>query len=712
MGCATPPVGWPLDKPHNGRLGTLQSGEHNHGDVARRSADRAIVGDMRALTEGPPSVPKIDLESLGPLDDDQRRAATTTQRPLVIIAPAGSGKTRVLTHCIAHDVNERRVAPGRVLAVTFTRKAAGELGSRLRKAGLGTGPTVGTFHALALAELRRWADDRRWELPQLLERRERVLGDFVPREALRTASQQIGWAKARCLSPSEYRTQAQPRPGLAPGQIARWYERYELEKRKRGLLDFDDLLIRLTEAINGDADFAAGQRWRFRAFYVDEFQDVTLTQLRLLQAWVGDRKQLVVVGDPGQAIFGWNGAEPEFLTRFDAWFPGATQVSLSRSHRSTREVLTVAAAVVDPARHSPAGLQLGQAPGTIPASAAHAPAGPVPQIAVYADDEAEASGVAEAVAASIRRGGRARDMAVLFRTNAQSDVLATALNRLRVPLHEPRMLLDHPAVTDALALLSDTVRSAPRVPLKHHLRETRELIGSAAERSVLAEVFDHAEWFVRVEGPTATLRGLEGSLRVAMSQDLVRVGESVTLTSFHRSKGLEWDHVWITGLENGLVPLRNDTDVRAAQEERNLCYVALTRARTDLHLSWAKRRKRANKWRRSEPSPYLDQIAVACDALALLERPAVPLPPQREPRPVTRDRRTIEATRSLKRWRTTKARLLNLPEESILPSGTLQRLAEELPADDRELAVVLADDSPRRQAFGAQLLDCLGSVQR
>jgi len=652
-------------------------------------------------------VVKIDQNSLGPLDEDQRRAVTAEQRPLVIIAPAGSGKTRVLTHCIAHDVGERRVAASRVLAVTFTRKAAGELGSRLRKAGLGDGPTVGTFHALALAELRRWADDRKWELPQLLERRERLLADFVPKEALRSASQQIGWAKARSFSPAEYRQNAEPRPGLAPGHVARWFERYEQEKRKRGLLDFDDLLIRLTQAISTDTDFAAGQRWRFRSFYVDEFQDVTLTQLRLLQAWVGDRKELVVVGDPGQAIFGWNGAEPEFLTRFDAWFPGATQVTLARSHRSTREVLTVAAAIVDPARPSPAGLAFGQAPGTIPVAALDAPPGPVPKIHVYPDDETEAQGVAEEIAAAMRVGARPRDMAVLFRTNAQSDVLSNALARARVPVHEPRMLLDHPAVADALALLSDNVKTAPRIPLKHHLRETRELIGSKAERSVLAEVFDHAEWFVRVEGPTATLSGLEGSLRVAMSQDMVRVGESVTLTSFHRAKGLEWDRVWITGMEDGLVPLRSDSDIRAAQEERNLCYVALTRARRELSLSWAKRRKRGSRFRKSEPSPYLDPIAVAVDALAVLERPTAPTQVQRPLKPVSDQQLSARTARSLRRWRTAKARILAVPEESILPAGTLRRLADEMPRDEKELAVVLADDTPRRLAFGSELLDCI-----
>ena len=306
-------------------------------------------------------MPHVDA-LLDGLDATQRDAVTSTAAPLAILAGAGSGKTRVLTRRIAWQSREQRIDPAHVLAVTFTRKAAGELRSRLSRLGVRESVTAGTFHAIALAQLRRRADEQGRAMPGLLERKVRILVPMLPvrgREAALLAAElasEIEWAKARLVKPDAYERavvaagRATPRP---PAEVAATYRNYEREKRKRGLVDFDDLITGCADVLERDTEFAAAQRWRFRHLFVDEFQDASAAQFRLLRAWLGDRSDLCVVGDPDQAIYGFAGADASYLAGFRRWlpperFPEVGMVRLGSNYRSTPQVVTAAGAVLGP----------------------------------------------------------------------------------------------------------------------------------------------------------------------------------------------------------------------------------------------------------------------------------------------------------------------------------------------------------------------------
>ncbi|MGH9035724.1 MAG: ATP-dependent helicase, partial [Acidimicrobiia bacterium] len=360
---------------------------------------------------------------LSGLDERQRQAVTTPVSPLAILAGAGSGKTRVLTRRIAYQATTGRIDAGHTLALTFTRKAAGELSERLaalglRRSGVRAGPatavTAGTFHAVALAQLRRRWADRGEAVPALLERKVRLLvpflapGPTVGAEAAEVAGE-IEWAKARLVGPEAYEAAvaaaARPTP-RAPAEVADLYSRYETEKHRRGVVDFDDLIWGLGEALETDAAFAAATRWRFRHLFVDEFQDLNPAQFRLLRAWLGDRSDLCVVGDQDQAIYGFTGADASYLVGFARHFPGAAVVHLESNFRSSPQVLAVAHAVLPAGKRSPRTLRPTR------------PDGPLPEVVAYATDAEEAVGLARALRAAGGPGVAWSSMAVLYRTNA------------------------------------------------------------------------------------------------------------------------------------------------------------------------------------------------------------------------------------------------------------------------------------------------------
>ncbi len=383
------------------------------------------------------------------LNPDQHDAVVCAAAPLCIIAGAGSGKTRVLTRRVAHRVAVGDAEPHRVLALTFTRKAAGELTARL--AGLGLRDTIaaGTFHGIALAQLRaRWIERGERE-PQLLDRKYSAVARQLPRRASQRdvnpldAIAEIEWAKARRIAPRDYAEEAlqhNRRPPMPPHDMAAVYERYEEDKHRRGLVDFDDLLMLCERALASDPAFAATQRWRFRHLFVDEFQDVNPLQFALLRAWLGDRSDLCVVGDPRQAIYAWNGADAGYLNDFTRHFPGSEVRELRDNYRSTPQILAVANAVIG---HREAGAPL----------RANRPSGEPPEIVQYTTDADEARGIARAVRDAHGPGRPWSDQAVLTRTNAQAALIADALGRAAIP-HRVRggaALLSRPEVKSALA---------------------------------------------------------------------------------------------------------------------------------------------------------------------------------------------------------------------------------------------------------------------
>ncbi len=254
----------------------------------QRSEDGATARDHDLLLAG--------------LTDEQREAVTSDATPLLVVAGAGSGKTRVLTRRIAWQAAATNLDPRRVLAVTFTRKAASELRQRLSTLGFAEDVTAGTFHALAFAQLRRYWTDRGRRVPKLLDRKTRLLARLLSRAhgesrgaLTAAAAREIEWAQARLVGPDDYESiarQARRTPPLPPAEMADLYARYTDEKRRRGLIDFDDLLNECAQLIEGDAELAAAMRWRYRHVFVDEFQDVNPAQFRLLEAWLGDQRDL------------------------------------------------------------------------------------------------------------------------------------------------------------------------------------------------------------------------------------------------------------------------------------------------------------------------------------------------------------------------------------------------------------------------------------
>jgi DNA helicase II / ATP-dependent DNA helicase PcrA len=299
---------------------------------------------------------------LADLDDLQRLAVTSKSSPLLVVAGAGSGKTRVLTRRVAWRAAQGLLDPSHTIALTFTRKAAGELRQRLEGLGVGTRVTAGTFHAIALGELRRRDLDLGKTPPVLLESKARLLNLVLSEMGLKLASSseqadllsaiasEIEWAKARLVTPDKYVSSARESrrsvEGLRSQNVAEVFAGYEAMKLRRRVVDFDDLLINLATSIHADDNFRAAQQWRFRHFFVDELQDATRAQLNLLDAWLGGRSDLFAVGDASQAIYGWNGADASGVTDFTVRFPGATVLELEQNYRSTPQLIAVAKAVL------------------------------------------------------------------------------------------------------------------------------------------------------------------------------------------------------------------------------------------------------------------------------------------------------------------------------------------------------------------------------
>jgi len=582
------------------------------------------------------------------LDGSQHRAVTSEARPLAILAGAGSGKTRVLTRRIAHRCLTGTSDPRHVLAITFTRKAAAELDGRLRTFGLRDLLAAGTFHAVAYAQLRiRWAATGA-AAPTLLDRKGRLLARVLggtTRVSAPDLATEIEWAKARLVSPERYQlaaAQADRRLPVPPERIAEWYRRYEEEKRRRGLVDFDDLLAHCAAALEDDPSFAAAQRWRFRHLFVDEYQDVNPLQERLLQAWLGEGTDLCVVGDPNQAIYGWNGADPSHLLRFAERHPGAETLELRDSYRSTPQILATAAAVLAGGNQRAEPL------------AAHRTDGPPPVVTTYATDVDEANGVARAVHDHHVPGRPWSAQAVLVRTNAQAALFEAAFRRAAIPyrVRGASQLLDDPDVRsmlrdldqdrDPLAvtladlsatlavqredltreLLADLEPSAGEEPLD---LAAESLEASAVGRRILArEHMVRLGYDLLVVDPTARTDSFSGWLRTVLRDDAPGRTNAVSIVSFHAAKGLEWPVVHLTGLEAGLVPITHARTQAARAEERRLLYVAMTRAADVLRCSWAQQRTFGTNVVDRRPSPMLAEIAGTVAEQARAESPGEP----------------------------------------------------------------------------------------
>lgn len=625
-----------------------------------------------AATDAPAGISGRDTRALlRGLDAAQAEAVTTTAAPLAVIAAAGSGKTTVLTRRIAYRLLTDTADARHVLALTFTRDAAGELKRRLRRLDLRTPIEAGTFHAVALRLLRDRAEAARQAPPHVAPDRLRLVREVLTELRLRLdphgVAADLDWARARLVEPGAYERacrSARRRSTIPMQHAGQLFEAYGRLKRQRGVLDFDDLLERVTVAMRDDPAWAAAVRWRFRHLFVDEAQDLNPLQHAMLEAIRDGRPDLCLVGDPRQAVYGWNGADHRLLADVGTHYPGVTIVRLDRNYRCSPQVVRAGAAAL-------------QSSGLADASTSDRPGGPAVAVTAYDTGAAEAEGVAEHVRHMLyERPGR--DIAVLARTNEQ--------------------LVAFEAQLSARGIVTE--RSAGRSPLEIALRAatgcgTREQLAAwidtahanaadpgasapdAATREAVMLVATEADRFL-ASGEPGTFRAFIEA--AAPFDELLadRRAEAVSLLTFHAAKGREWWGVVVTGVEEGLVPHASATTESQLSEEARLFYVALTRAEHRLVVTHARRRGRGAV----APSRWLDAVRASADADA-------PAPPPPEMRRTARQRPAdpLETYLSdLRSWRAAVARAAGVAERAVCSDDTLRSLAASPPADAADLA--------------------------
>jgi DNA helicase II / ATP-dependent DNA helicase PcrA len=571
----------------------------------------------------------VDL--LDALDPEQREVALATRGAVCVLAGAGTGKTRAITHRIAHAVATGAMNPAHVLALTFTVRAAGELRGRLRQLDAGQ-VRASTFHSAALRQLNYfWPRVIGGRPPQLIDSKiplvhEAARAVKVRLPAAADAATEIEWAKTVQVRPVDYAAAAAKAgrlpsgsalAGITAGEMAAVYTEYERLRRAKHLIDFESVL-ELTAAIYFENRAAADQvRDTFRYFVVDEFQDVSPLQKLLLEAWLGDRDDLCVVGDPHQTIYTFAGATAAYLTGFVTEFPAAAVVRLVRDYRSTPQVVAVANQLIGAAT---------------PLVAQRKP-GPSPLLTEFGDEADEAGGVAVQVRALLGGGVPAREIAILVRINAHTERFESALNENGVPyvVRGAERFYDRPVVKQALVLMRGAARSAgvgqdetgrdgggpEKLPeaVRHILTsmgftgpvsigagqaQARERWESLAAIAQLAEDLHAAR-------PGTTLADFAAELTQRAELGHAPVVDGVTITTMHAAKGLEWDAVLLPGLIEGVMPIVHARTPDAVEEERRLLYVAVTRAREHLYLSWSPARAAGGRATR-ERSRFLKDL--------------------------------------------------------------------------------------------------------
>ncbi|WP_405624777.1 MULTISPECIES: ATP-dependent DNA helicase UvrD2 [unclassified Streptomyces] len=704
----------------------------------------------------PPSGADAVLEGLDP---EQREVATALRGPVCVLAGAGTGKTRAITHRIAYGVRAGILQPSTVLAVTFTNRAAGEMRGRLRQLGA-AGVQARTFHSAALRQLQYfWPKAVGGSMPRIVDRKIQLVADAaaacrirLDRGELRDTTAEIEWAKVTQTVPTDY-APAAAKAGRAaprdPAEIAQLYSVYEDLKRDRSVIDFEDVLL-LTIAILQDRhDIAEQVRAQYQHFVVDEYQDVSPLQQRLLELWLGERDNLCVVGDASQTIYSFTGATPDHLLDFRTRHPGATVVKLVRDYRSTPQVVHLANGLLAQARGRAADHRL--------ELISQRSAGPEPGYTEYTDEPAEAEGAARRISELMATGIPASEIAILFRTNSQSETYEQALADAAIPyqLRGAERFFDRPEVRKAGvalrgaarfggndSLLDDAVDlpSQVRAVLSGEGWTPQPPAGSGAVRErweSLAALVNLAHDFTAAK-PQATLGDLVAELDERATAQHAPTVQGVTLASLHSAKGLEWDVVFLVGVAEGMMPITYAKTDEQIEEERRLLYVGVTRAREHLHVSWSLTRSPGGRPNR-RPSRFLHGLRPGSTATAGrtaaggpggVERgftstpDAVPRRTQRTPARCRVCGRTLTDAGEMKlmrcddcpsdmdeglyerlrEWRADQAQRSGQPAFCVFTDKTLMAIAEAVPDDDGELARIPGVGVRKLNRYGADVL--------
>jgi len=547
----------------------------------------------------------IAEEILAALDADQKEVALATRGPVCVIAGAGTGKTRAITHRIAYAAAIGTMDPAKVLALTFTAKAAGEMRVRLRALGV---PTVAarTIHAAALKQLLYfWPSVFGGKTPDLITAKSGFLSEAVNRaglsesiritnrELMRDIASEIEWAKVSQIGPEDFVAEIEKRvqkPRASAEHLAKIYSAYESVKKQELAIDFEDVLLLTTAMIEEERDVRERVQDQYRYFTIDEYQDISPIQQRLINSWLGSRQDICVVGDPAQTIYSFAGATPVFLNTFTQRFPEAEVIRLSTGYRSTPEIIFAANALL---RNASMGQEL-------VATNEH---GEKPAVTGYSDESAEIAGVLKEITAILASGTPAQEISILARTNNQLGGIERAMNKLGLPyqVRNTEKFFERQDVRDFLK----QVRQASVLPTEgstwiDELRTiaqpflTGESIDGIAALLHLARELDSDENFA-----PKTLRGYLREVEDRVQQNNPPTMPVVTLATLHAAKGLEWERVFMVGASEGILPLQIDATESVINEERRLFYVGMTRAKQDLHIS-----------HRGNPSRFLGEAAL------------------------------------------------------------------------------------------------------
>ncbi len=686
-------------------------------------------------------MPTFDADALlADLEPAQREAVTTVRGPLCILAGAGTGKTRVITRRVAWALGTDAVRPSDVLVVTFTDKAATEMRERLAALGR-RGVSAFTFHAAALRQLRHfWPRIHGRELPAVLSSKASLLVPLARSLpggyrylAVRDLAAEIEWAKARRIGAAGYVDgvamvgHAGPLP---PDLMARLYRDYERARDRAGLIDFEDMLAMTVELIEGDDAVAAEVRGRYRWFSVDEYQDTNPLQQALLDAWLGGRDDVAVVGDEDQTIYTFTGATSDYLTGFPARYPDARVVRLESNFRSTPQVLGLANRVLAAGRSA----SDERAPGVVARPEKRLlptlESGPPPHVAGFETDERELAGMTTEIRRLAQEGTDHGAMAILVRTNAQLPALEAGLGAAGIPFHvRGERFFTRPEVRRAMRVAA-TLRepaTARRVAetgdaLRSRADEDDEAAGGLPSR--LAAAFarqlgvrreDVPEGDAARERHAAVVTLLELAADLAGRDPDADIGtylaeverraaaesggaiDGVELLTYHRAKGLEWEAVFLPALEEGTLPIRQATEPGELAEERRLLYVGITRARRHLWLSWARRRTAATgrEGRRSR-SRFLDGVVPA------LHRDVRVIAPATRARVTASDRSPL--SNALREWRTARARTDAVAPFIVFHDSAIEAIADRRPKTIPELRRVPGIGPTKLDRYGEEII--------
>ena len=642
---------------------------------------------------------------LAALNEEQREAAAATTGPVVILAGAGTGKTRVLSHRAAYAAATGAMDPRRALMVTFTEKAATEMRHRLTALGMPQ-VTASTFHAAARRQLAHWwplIHDR--DLPDVLEGKGRIIGPlarqlpggyrFTP---ARDLAEEIEWAKVRRMRPETYVPEREP--PVPPDVFRSLWRSYEAAKARRNVIDFEDMLTLAVELYEADLEALALVHRRYAWFSVDEYQDTNRLQEDLLGLWVGDRRDLCVVGDPDQTIYSFTGASSEYLVTFADRYPGARAIRLRQNYRSTPQVLDLANRLVP-------GREL----------AAVEAAGPAAELAAFGDDAAELAAIIGRIRTLLGDGVPATEIAVLVRTNAQLLPFEAALTAAEMPFTvRGARFFARPEVRSARAALQRTA-TGPLVPTI--TARWRSELGfdegqpagpgpEARDRHAALTTLLTIARSLSATQPEATVGDFLDELARRDAAEAGTAGDGVTLSTIHRAKGLEWDAVFIPMLEEGNLPIRQATDGAALAEERRLLYVAITRARRHLLVTWAATRIGTKGTpSRARPSRFVSELRPGRVPVAAAGKqpgrgpstPAISHALSSDDEPLLE--RLIE-------WRRERARADGVPAYIVADNKTLAAIAARRPASEADLLSVPGIGRQKAETYGHDLLRVLG----